>query len=67
MYFGSKTNSEQKIEGEIQLEEWKSVLNFYHIVAYLPKAGNVNPAETAVARERLHKRPFLGNDSVAVA
>jgi hypothetical protein len=32
-----------------------------HIVAYLLKARTVKPAETAVARERLCKRPLLGN------
>jgi hypothetical protein len=55
MYFGSETNSEQKIEGEIQMEEWKLVLNFYHIVAYLSKARTVKLAKKAVARERLRK------------
>jgi hypothetical protein len=32
-----------------------------NIVAYLFKAGTARSAETAVARERLCKRPLLGN------
>jgi hypothetical protein len=37
----------------------------YYIVACLLKARIVKPAETAVAREWLFKRPLLDNGSVA--
>jgi hypothetical protein len=38
----------------------------HDIVACLPKAKIVKPAETVVERERFCKRPLLGNSSVAV-